>query len=326
MRADRLFSIVLLLQSERLLTSRELARRLEVSARTIHRDMEALSAAGVPVVAERGAGGGWSLLGQYRTNLTGLSEVEIQSLFVTKPARLLADLKLEKAAEGAFMKLLAALPGAYRQGAEHARRRIHLDVTGWRRTDEAVPLLRVLQDAVWQERRVRLSYPRGGECGAGVRVVDPLGLVAKGSVWYLVAASEGEVRSYRVSRVVEAELLNAPCARPAGFDLASYWEESAERLRAQPSNYRMTARVRPEIVPVLPYAGRFARVEPTGRTDAEGWIEVSLGFDAEELACDYALSFGDRLEVLEPSALREKVSEAARRVVAFYARKAAGAT
>ena len=157
MRADRLFSIVLLLQSRRVLTAGELARRLEVSARTNHRDMDALSAAGIPVVAERGTGGGWSLLGEYRTNLTGLSEAEAQSLFVANSARLLADLRLEKAAEGAFLKLLAALPGAYRQGAEHARRLIHVDVTRWRRTEVAVPLLGDVQDSVWQERMVRMS-------------------------------------------------------------------------------------------------------------------------------------------------------------------------
>src|SRR5215210_9043402 len=148
MRADRLLSIVLLLQAHHHLTSRELAGRLEVSERTIHRDMEALSFAGIPVVAERGTGGGWSLLGEYRTSLTGLNEAEIQSLFVTKPARLLADLNLEKAAEGALLKLLAALPSVYRRGAEYARQRIYVDVTGWQRTDEAVPLLHVLQDAI----------------------------------------------------------------------------------------------------------------------------------------------------------------------------------
>src|SRR5918998_1860903 len=135
MRADRLFSIVLLLQAHRLLTSRELAGRLEVSERTIHRDMEALSGAGIPVVAERGAGGGWSLLGEYRTSLTGLNEAEVQSLFVNKPSRLLADLNLEKAAEGAMLKLLAALPTVYRRGAEYARQRIYIDVSGWSRSE-----------------------------------------------------------------------------------------------------------------------------------------------------------------------------------------------
>lgn len=321
MRADRLFSIVLLLQSHRQLTSRELAGRLEVSARTIHRDMEALSGAGIPVVAERGTGGGWSLLGEYRTNLTGLNEAEIQSLFVSKPSRVLADLNLEKAAEGAFLKLLAALPSVFRRGAEHARQRIYVDTTGWNRAEEAVPLLQALQEAVWQERRVRLLYGRGDCAAASARTVDPLGLVAKGSVWYFVAATEeGEVRSYRVSRVEGAQLLDERSVRPPDFDLAAFWEQSSAQFRAHLPQYRARVRVRREIVARLPYAGRFARVERTGEPDAEGWVEVSLGFDAEELACEYALGFGTQLEVLEPLALRERVADAARSVVAFYSR------
>ena len=320
MRADRLFSIVLLLQSHRQLTSRDLAGRLEVSPRTIHRDMEALSGAGIPVVAERGTGGGWSLLGEYRTNLTGLNEAEIQSLFVSKPSRLLTDLNLEKAAEGAFLKLLAALPSVYRRGAEHARQRIYVDVTGWNRTEEAVPFLHALQEAVRQERRVRILYGRG-ECDAATeRLVDPLGLVAKGSVWYFVAAAvDGEeVRSYRVSRVLQVEVLDEQCARPPDFDLAEFWEQSSAKFRAHLPQYRARVRVRQEIVARMPYAGRFARIERTGQPDAEGWVEVALRFDVEEMACEYALGFGTQLEVLEPVALREKVLAAARRVVAFY--------
>lgn len=321
MRADRLFSIVLLLQSHRQLTARNLAHRLEVSERTIHRDMEALSGAGIPVVAERGTGGGWSLLGEYRTNLTGLNEAEIQSLFVTKPARLLADLNLEKASEGALLKLLASLPSVYRRGAETARQRIYVDVTGWNRSEEPVPLLHLLQDAIWHERKVRMTYGRG-ECGSVERLLDPLGLVAKGSVWYLVAGVEGAVRSYRVSRIEAAEMIDEPCVRPADFDLAAFWEQSAAEFRAHMPRYRALVRVRQEIVPRLPYAGRFARIERIGRADDKGWVEVSLRFDVEEMACEYALGFGTLLEVLEPRALREKVLETAKRVVAFYTEKA----
>jgi predicted DNA-binding transcriptional regulator YafY len=321
MRADRLFTIVLLLQSHRQLTARSLARRLEVSERTIHRDMEALSGAGIPVVAERGTGGGWSLLGEYRTNLTGLNEAEVQSLFAVKPSRLLADLNLDRAAEGALLKLLAALPTMHRRGAEYARQRIHLDVTSWNRAEEAAPLLHTLQEAVWQERKVRMSYERG-ECEATERVVDPLGLVAKGSVWYFVAGVEGgEVRSYRVSRVARAELLDEPSSRPADFDLASFWEQSAAKFRAHLPSYQARVRVRREAVKLLPFAGRFARIEEVGEPDHEGWVEVSLRFDVEEMACAYALGFGTQLEVLEPESLCEQVCAAARGVVAFYGRK-----
>lgn len=317
MRADRLFSIVLLLQSSGQLTARTLAERLEVSERTIHRDMEALSGAGIPVVAARGTGGGWSLLGEYRTNLTGMNEAEIQSLFVTKPTRLLADLKLEKAAEGALLKLLAAMPPTHRRGAEYARQRIYVDVAGWSRTEERVPLLHLLQDAIWQERRVRMNYGTN-ECGPTERLIDPLGLVAKGSVWYLVGTSEGEIRSYRVSRIETAEMLDAVFVRPAAFDLAAFWEKSAAEFRSQLPRYRARVRVRSGIVPRLPYAGRFARIEHTGQPDEAGWVEVHLRFDVEEMACEYAMGFGTQMEVLEPIALRERVLKAAQNVVSFY--------
>jgi predicted DNA-binding transcriptional regulator YafY len=322
MRADRLLSIVLLLQAHRQLTSRELAGRLEVAERTIHRDMEALSAAGIPVVAERGAGGGWSLLGEYRTNLTGLNEAEVQSLFVTRPPRLLADLKLEKAAERALLKLLAALPSIQRRGAEHARQRIYVDVSGWHRPEEAVPLLPVLQEAIWLERKLHFTYQSGIDCNAIERLVDPLGLVAKGSVWYLVAAVGGEVRSYRVSRVQNAKLMEEPCACPAGFVLAAYWEQSAARFKANLPRYHATMRARPDIVHRLSFGGRFARIEEIGKPDAGGWVRVSLRFDVEEMACEYALSFGPAIEVVEPESLRRKVLEAATIVVALYTREA----
>ncbi|HLM54826.1 MAG TPA: YafY family protein [Pyrinomonadaceae bacterium] len=321
MRADRLLSIVLLLQSHGHLTAGELARRLEVSARTILRDMDALSAAGIPVVAERGAGGGWSLLGEYRTSLTGLNEAEVQSLFVTRPARVLADLNLEKAAEGALLKLLAALPAVYRRGAEQARRRVYLDVSGWGRGDEPAPLLHVLQDAVWHERKLRMTYQRGGGCDAVERVVDPLGLVAKGGVWYLVAGVGGEARSYRASRIQEAAPTGEPCERPEEFDLAEFWERSASQFKASLPRYAATLRVSPEVFPRLNYAGRFARVERAGDPDEEGWLPVTVRFDTEEMACEYALSFGPRVEVLEPEALRARVVELAESVVAFYAGK-----
>src|SRR5258705_12991064 len=168
--------------------------------------MESLSCAGIPVVAERGTGGGWSLLGQYRTNLTGLNKDEIQSLFVRQPRKLLADLNLAKASEGELLKLLAAVPAIYQRGAERAQRRIYVDTAGWSQQDEAVPMLPVLQESIRSERKLRIIYQRGPRCDPVEREVDPLGLVAKGSTWYLVASVAGDVRSYRASRVARADL------------------------------------------------------------------------------------------------------------------------
>lgn len=320
MRADRLISIMLLLQVHRRMTARELANRLEVSERTIHRDMDALSAAGIPVYAERGSAGGWALMEEYRTNLTGLNKEEIQALFLINPSRLLADLGMDKASDAAHIKLRAALPSMSRDVAEYARQRIYVDSTGWNNSGESFPHLPTLQEAIWKERKLRLTYQRG-QCSAVERLVDPLGLVAKGSVWYLVAAVEGEPRSYRVSRIQDAQVLDEQCARPDGFDLASYWERSTVSFKANLPRYQATVRVSPAIFPRIGYAGRFARIERTEEPDEDGWVKVSIRFDVEEVACEYVLGFGAQIEVLEPEALREKVIASAESVISFYSKR-----
>lgn len=321
MRADRLLSIMLLLQIYRRLTAAELARRLEVSERTIHRDMDALSTAGVPVVAERGAGGGWALVEGYRTNLTGLNDAEIQSLFTATPSRLLSDLSLDKAADAAHVKLLASLPAASRALAEYARQRIHVDPSGWGNVEERVTHLRTIQEAVWRGRKLSVAYARGCELPDAELLVDPLGLVAKGGVWYLVAAMDGDVRSYRVSRVRAARLSEEEASRPEGFDLAAFWEESVKRFKKEVPRFFATLRAHKSVLPVLYYAGRFSRVEEASEPDAEGWSVVRMRFQFEEDACGLALGFGTKVELLEPAELRAKVSEMAAGVVEFYGRE-----
>ncbi len=334
MRADRLLSILLLLQVRRRITAGELARRLEVSERTIHRDMEALGAAGVPVVADRGVGGGWRLLEEYRTNLTGLNDAEIQALFLTRPPRLLADLGLDKASEAALIKLLAALPSGSRHSAEDARQRIYVDTAGWRKYEEAVPCLPALQDAVWRERRLRFTYARAGGDAPSERVVDPLALVAKGSVWYLVAAVEGEPRTYRVSRITSAQVLDEPAARPPGFDIAAYWERSSTEFQAAIPRFEATLRVHPSLLASLRAGERYTRVlrefgrgaasepgERSGREapDPSGWVTMDVTFEGEHNAAEYILGYADRIEVLAPDALRALIIAAAERVLALYA-------
>jgi predicted DNA-binding transcriptional regulator YafY len=328
MRADRLLSILLLLQVHRRLTAGELARRLEVSMRTIHRDMEALSGAGVPVVAERGTGGGWHLLEEYRTNLTGLSDTEVQALFLATPTRVFADLGLAKVADAALIKLSAALPSRHRHSAEDVRQRIHVDVAGWRQSEDAVPLLPTFQEAVWQERKVRMVYRRND--GGGVeRVVDPLGLVAKGSLWYLVAAIDGDLRTYRISRVVEAEMLDEACIRPPDFDLADFWARSSSDFLTRLSQHRATVRVAPPVLRQMRMAGRYARVEHEGPPSVDGWRTLRMVFEDAQGAREFVLSFGAQAEAIEPPELRDEVLQAAKGVVALYEcgrRQADGAT
>lgn len=323
MRADRLLSIMLLLQVNRRMTARELSQKLEVSERTIHRDMEALSGAGIPVVAERGTGGGWSLLETYQTNLTGLNEVEIQALFVTQPSNILSDLGLHRASEAALIKLLAAIPALSRRDAEYAHQRIYIDATGWNNSKEDVSFLPVLQEAIWQERKIYLTYQRSD--GPNLeRLVDPLGLVAKGSVWYLVAAVEGEVRTYRVSRVRQAELTSLPCVRPPDFDLAKHWEQSSTSFVTNLPRYQTRVRVAPEILPRLRFAGRFAKFEPSREPpDEAGWLKFTITFETDAEACEYVLGFGPQIEVLEPAELRDKIISQAAKMLEFYSQRAA---
>jgi predicted DNA-binding transcriptional regulator YafY len=317
MRADRLLSILLLLQVHRRMTARELAKRLEVSERTIYRDIEALSAAGVPVMAERGVGGGCSLLAEYRTNLTGLTGQEIQAIFLTNPTHLLADLGLHQASEAAFIKLLAALPAISRRGAEYVRQRIHIDATGWHRSEEHALCLPMLQEAILQERKIVFTYQRS-DAVIIEREADPIGLVAKGSAWYLIAAVDGELRNYRASRIMAARVTDEPCQRPPDFDLVAYWEQSSSSFVANLPRYPVTARATPDALQRMQYALRFARVEQIDPPDSTGWSCITINFENEREACAVMLSFGAEVEVIAPMEVREQVLKLAHDVIEMY--------
>jgi predicted DNA-binding transcriptional regulator YafY len=322
MRADRLLSILLLLQVNRRMTAGALAKRLEVSPRTVHRDMEALSMAGVPVYAERGAGGGWILPDAFRTDVTGLTDTEIQALFLTTSPRLLADLGLKTASDSALVKVLAALPKLARDDAEYMRQRIHVDGAGWHQSADEVPTLPTLQEAVWLEQKVRIQYRRNDQQFVD-RVVDPLGLVAKGRLWYLVAAVDDAPRTYRISRMQSVEILNEPATRPPDFDLAAFWAESSSSLVANLPRYPILVKVSPDAVRRLWIPGAYARVEQIGEPEDDGWQTAHLLLQTEYEACSYVLGFGPLMEVIDPPALRERVIEIADQIGAFYRARAA---
>jgi len=310
MRADRLLSILLLLQMHARLTARHLAKRLEVSERTILRDMEALGAAGVPVVAERGVGGGWRLMDGYKTNVSGLNASEVQALFATRPSKLLADLRLDKASDAALVKLLSVLPAVNRRGAELAWQRIHIDVSGWSGSRDPVPHLPALQQALWRDRRVRIAYEREG-CTSD-RTLDPLGLVAKGATWYLAGGINGDVRSYRVSRIRDVMILDETFIRPPDFDLAAFWERSSETFRERLPRFVVVARVHAEALPLLRMMIRFGGIDDVAND------RVTMHFDSEEVARITLLGFGDRVAVIEPESLRMAIAHEATRVVDSY--------
>ena len=212
-KSDRLLSVLLLMQARGRVTERELAERLEVSQRTIHRDLEALSASRVPLVALRGSQGGWELDKGWRTQVPGLDEAELRALLMAQP-RVVGHPRLAAAAESALNKLMAALPGPMREQAAAMRERLHIDPTGWWETGEDLSMLSIVQDAVARERQLAFDYVRAdGERSA--RTVDPLGLVAKGTSWYLVARGASGLRTFRVSRMTGATALASGFERPA---------------------------------------------------------------------------------------------------------------
>jgi predicted DNA-binding transcriptional regulator YafY len=317
MRADRLLSILLLLQTRGQVTARELSERLEVSPRTIHRDMEALSVAGVPVYARRGSGGGWVLPDGYRTETAGLNEAEVRAIFLANPQRLLTDLGLKGAAEQGLIKLLSTLPSAHRHDAEQIRQRLYIDVSSWRSGEEAVPLLPQLHAALLDDRRIRMTYARPGAEPAE-RIIDPLGLVAKGTVWYLIAHTNGDARTYRVSRISQVEVLDEPVTRPPDFDLAAHWQSSKADFVERLPQYRFTALVQAGALDDLRQAGRWSRIESIGPEQPDGRCLVTIRSERQVDALGLALSFGAALEVLEPAELRALVLSELEQALARY--------
>jgi predicted DNA-binding transcriptional regulator YafY len=315
MRADRLLSILLLLQGHGRMSAPALAERLEVSERTVHRDMEALSQAGVPVFAERGRKGGWALLDPYRTDLTGLTESELRSLVIASAPGVLADLGLGEAADRALIKLLSGLPEARRRAAESARGYLYIDPTGWRRPEEAAPFLPTIELALRTGRQIAISYERAYDETVVDRIADPLGLVAKGAVWYLAALVDGNARTYRASRLRAVTILDEPAERPVDFDLAAFWTQSSADFRAALPVHRVVLRVSPEAMSRIRLGWRFASLE-SEREEADGWISCTIRADSEDIAVECVLSLGGEAEVIEPVEIRDRAMERARGLLA----------
>jgi predicted DNA-binding transcriptional regulator YafY len=315
MRAERLLRLILLLQSSGQLTARELAERLEVSTRTIQRDLDSLSLSGIPVYAVRGRGGGWTLAKDYRVNVGGLTPAEAASIFVGRTASVLADLGLSEAADTAVLKLLSALPAHARQDAEYARQRILVDHTDWSGVDEAgASALDVLQRGLWEQRKVELLFAKWPQTA----LVEPLGLVAKHRTWYFVAARpDGKIRTYKVQRIRNAELTQELFDRPDDFDLPAYWSESWATFLKQRRVYRVRLRVLRWAFARLTWAPSTEIVEVEDLSD--GWSSVEMLFENVVEARFYLLGMAGAVEVLEPAELRGQLAEAAEQVLHLHA-------
>jgi predicted DNA-binding transcriptional regulator YafY len=322
MRASRLVQLLLLLQTNGKMTASRLATELEVSVRTIYRDIEALSGAGVPIYAEAGPGGGVRLVDGYRTRLTGLTAEEAEALALSGLPGAASELGLGTVLAAAQLKVDAALPPELRSRAVRMRERFHLDAPGWFAREEPVPHLAALSRAVWEEQRVEIRYrKRDGEVK---RLLDPLGLVLKAGVWYLVALSgrTRSLRTFRVSRVQAVRLLHEDAQRPDDFDLAAHWAEaSVEFLGSWPTT-PVLVRVRSDLVWLIRYVqdprSTQAAMASASEPDADGWVTLTLHFENLEMAGYELMRLGGDLEVLEPVELRSHLAARATQMVERY--------
>ena len=323
MRASRLISVLLLLQTRGRMTAGQLAQELEVSIRTVYRDVEELSASGIPVYADRGANGGFQLVEGYRTRLTGLTTEEAEALFLSGYPGPAAQLGLGTVLAAAQLKVLAALPPELRGRASRLRQRFHLDAPGWFQEAETAPHLERIAEAVWADRRLQMRYRRGSADGPIVdRIVDPLGVVLKAATWYLVARAGVDLRTYRVSRIVELTILDDRFERPADFDLAEYWGQSVDAYARSMPSFEATLRVRGEgferLALELGQGPVDQAVANAAAPDEAGWQVITLPLEDLWHAKGQLLQLGADVEVVEPAELRETVAAASRAMAALY--------
>lgn len=319
MRADRLLSLLMILQTQGRKTAQDLADELEVSERTIYRDIEALSIAGVPVYAMRGPGGGCDLLNTYRTSLTGLNKDEVRALFMVSIPAPLEQLGVSQKLKTALLKITSAMSSTPQHSEQWVRQRIHVDVVPWFQPEEPVPHLGALHQAVNQDRRIQLTYQLHFDARA-TWVVDPYGLVTKAGIWYLICAREGKIRDYRVSKVLEAKALEEHFDLPEVFNLAIYWEGKCSEAEESRSRYMVKARVSAGVIPHLRRYFHDAVDDLSQQAESNGgWITADLQFETFESARNRILGYGRAVEVLEPEALRLSIADYASQIIDLYA-------
>jgi predicted DNA-binding transcriptional regulator YafY len=321
MRASRLLSMLILLQARGRMSAAALAREFEVSVRTVYRDADQLSAAGVPVFAERGRSGGFRLLEGFGARLAELTAGEAEALALSGVTQAAADLGLGDGARAARTKLLANLPARAGASAAHVAARFHLDPLPWYGRRAPPPSLREVAAAVWSDRRIRLRYESWR--GEVRRTVTPLGLVMKAGAWYLVAAARAAPRTYRVDAIRALDVLSVVTARPTGFDLARYWADAAVAFEEQLASASVRVRLSAVGIRLLrdfhPRAWEaLQRQAPTA--DAHGHIEATLPFESGAQGVRDALRMGAEMEVLAPADLRKALADEAARTAARHAR------
>lgn len=320
MRAARLLHLQMLLETRGRLSATALARELEVSVRTLYRDVDQLTAAGVPVYAERGRAGGFQLLPGWKTTLTGLTPAEAQAVFLGGLGGPAADLGLDEPMRTAQLKLLSALPADWRGPAQKVSSRLHLDPVEWYREAEPTPFLAQAAAAVWDGRQLAMRYASWTRSAR--QVVHPLGLVLKAGAWYLIAAREGKPRTWRVSSIEALETLPGAVARPRGFDLADWWRESVRRFEADlhrgTAEVAATARGLAHLRQLGSTIARALRDTPPPDEGERAVLRIPV--EADEQAAAQLLRLAPEVEVLGPPVLLAAVLERLERSARTYGR------
>lgn len=311
------------------MTAQQLADELEVSVRTVYRDVEALHAAGVPLYGDAGHDGGYRLLDGYRTRLTGLTGDEADSLFLAGLPGPAADLGLGAVLTAAQLKLSAALPEGLRERADRVRHAFHLDPTGWYRDADETPYLTAVAGAVWDSRRVQVRYRRWAAPKEVTRTLDPYGVVLKAGLWYMVAAADGDparLRTYRVAQILDLAVLDEVFERPQDFDLAAHWEAYLSSYDER--RIRLSAEVRfsPRAVERLPdlLGAAFARSVADAVPGPDGWVSADLPVESTRQAAALLLPLGADAEVVGPPELRAELAATAAAMAALYQGESAG--
>ncbi|MGW2419539.1 helix-turn-helix transcriptional regulator [Streptomyces sp. NPDC001709] len=322
MRASRLLSALLLLQTRGRMTAQELADELEVSVRTVYRDMESLAAAGVPLYGDPGHDGGYRLVDGFRTRLTGLTRGEAEALSLAGLPGPAADLGLGTVLATAQLKLAAALPEELRDRTGEIRQRFHLDTSGWYAEADTTPHLASVTDAVWRQRRIRVRYRRWKAPQEVTRTLDPYGLVLKSGRWYLVAARKERVRTYRVSQILRVQVLPDHVERPHGFDLAAHWQSyltdfDARRLRGT-AVVRLTPRILRQLPDLMEPAVARTAQESAGPPGPDGRVQAVIPIESPEHAVGTLLRLGAEAEVVAPAALRALMTRTVTALAATY--------
>ncbi|MEC3883598.1 YafY family protein [Halobacillus sp. HZG1] len=319
MKAERLIKVLLLLQHGEVISTREISKELEVSERTVHRDMESLSAAGIPIYSERGPAGGWRLVDDWKQKLSWLKEKEMMSLFLPHAEKIINDLNMGVSSKKIRDKLLLSFPEETKQSVVKLWERIHVDMGTWKNTQvEANKAMEVMKEAVMNNKKTTINYQKAnGEVKE--YIIKPLGLVAKSSSWYVVALNkQDEFRSYKINRVIDCVLTDEDFTRPMNFNLSEHWEESKKQFMHSLPKFRVNVKVSSFAHKRIMFSGRFVQTTDNEKITKNDWADLELTFNTEDEAVNFIVGFGNDVKIISPMDLIKKVTDRAREIIDLY--------